>query len=246
VATLTLDRPESHNAMSAEMMDELSEAARRLGADPSVRAVVLTGAGRSFCAGADLAWMRQQFEAGAEERAAEARRLAEMLRALNQLPKPLIGRIQGQAYGGGLGLMAVCDVAIGADTCRFAFTEVRLGLIPATIGPYVAARMGEARARRVFFSGRRFDAEEAVELGLLARAVPPEHLDDAVEAELRPYLDAAPGAVAAAKAQLRSLGPRIDGETIEESVRRLVETWEGDEAREGVGAFFGRRAPQWK
>jgi methylglutaconyl-CoA hydratase len=189
--------------------------------------------------------MRRQFEAEPEERADEARRLAGMLRALNELPKPLIGRIQGQAYGGGLGLMSVCDVCVGAETARFAFTEVRLGLIPATIGPYVAARMGEARARRVFFSGRRFDAPEAVALGLLARSVPPEALDQAVDEEVAPYLSVAPGAVAAAKAQLRRLGPRIDEETVEDSVARLVHVWQGEEAKEGVGAFFGKRPPGW-
>jgi methylglutaconyl-CoA hydratase len=246
VATLTLDRPEAHNALSAGTMDALHAAADRLGADPAVRAVVLTGAGPSFCAGADLGWMRAQLEADAAARGVEARRLAHMLRALDALPKPLIGRVQGQAFGGGLGLMSVCDVCVGADHARFAFTEVRLGLIPATIGPYVVARMGAARARRVFCSGRRFDAEEAVALGLLARAVPAAALDGVVEAEVAPYLDAAPGAVAAAKAQIRALGPRIDEAVVEESVERLARVWTGEEARAGVAAFFDRRDPPWR
>ena len=245
VATLTLDRPDKHNSMSGAMIGELSDAAARLGRDPAVRVVILTGAGESFSAGADLGWMKAQIAAKGAERAREARRLAEMLGALNTLPKPLIGRVQGQAFGGGIGLISVCDVAIGAATARFALTETRLGLIPATIGPYVAARMGEAAARRVFMSGRRFDAAEAVELGLLARAVAPDALDAAVEDEVRPYLSTAPGAVAEAKALLRRLGPRIDEAVIAETIDALVARWESAEAGEGVSAFFERRKPRW-
>ncbi|WP_085047384.1 crotonase/enoyl-CoA hydratase family protein, partial [Brevirhabdus pacifica] len=237
---------ETHNALSAEMIAELTEAAARLGRDPATRVVVLTGAGGSFCAGADLGWMRAQLTAAPETRATEARRLAEMLRALNEMRKPLIGRIHGQAFGGGLGLMAVCDVALGADHARFAFTETRLGLIPATIGPYVLARMGEGRARRVFMSARRFDAAEAVRLDLLAASMPAEALDAAVEAEVTPYLATAPGAVAAAKRLARSMGPTIDDAVIAASVEALIEQWRGAEAPEGIAAFFEKRSPGWK
>lgn len=245
VARLTLNRVDKHNALSESLIADLHGAADRLGADPGVRAVVLSGNGTSFCAGGDLGWMRAQMEADAAARAAGARRLAMMLNALNTLPKPLIGRVQGQAFGGGVGLMSVCDVAVGVNTARFALTETRLGLIPATIGPYVVARIGEAAARRVFLSGRRFDAGEAVALGLLARAVPEAELDAAVEAEVAPYLACAPGAVARAKAQLRALGPRIDGTVIDDSISRLVAAWESDEAMEGIEAFFARRKPAW-
>jgi methylglutaconyl-CoA hydratase len=246
VATLTLDRAAKHNAMSAQMIAELHAAAGRLASDESVRVVVLAARGKSFCAGGDLDWMRAQLEAEPEARAREAGTLAHMLQALNTLPKPLIGRVHGNAFGGGIGLMSVCDVAIGADHARFALTETRLGLIPATIGPYVAARMGEARARRVFLSGQRFDAGEAVELGLLAQAVPEAELDAALEAEVAPYLACAPGAVARAKALLRGFGPRIDAEVIDESIAALAETWAGDEAPEGIAAFFEGRAPRWR
>ncbi len=246
VATLTLDRAAKHNAMSAQMIAELHAAAERLASDESVRVVVLAARGKSFCAGGDLDWMRAQLEAEPEARAREAGTLAHMLQALNTLPKPLIGRVHGNAFGGGIGLMSVCDVAIGADHARFALTETRLGLIPATIGPYVAARMGEARARRVFLSGRRFDAGEAVELGLLAQAVPEAELDAALEAEVAPCLACAPGAVARAKALLRGFGPRIDAEVIDESIAALAETWAGDEAPEGIAAFFEGRAPRWR
>ncbi|MFY0597347.1 MAG: crotonase/enoyl-CoA hydratase family protein [Cognatishimia sp.] len=245
VATLTLDRAEKHNAMSAEMMRELTEAAHALGADKSVRVVVLTGAGKSFCAGGDLGWMKEQMAADSETRFVEARKLAEMLQALNTMPKPLIGRLQGNAFGGGVGMASVCDVAIGVDSLTMGLTETRLGLIPATIGPYVLSRMGEAMARRVFMSARLFGAEEAVKLGLLAKAVPAETLDEAIEAEVVPYLTCAPEAVARAKKLARRLGPRIDDEVIDHTIRELVACWDGEEAKEGVGAFFEKRKAGW-
>ncbi|MCB2115002.1 MAG: crotonase/enoyl-CoA hydratase family protein [Rhodobacteraceae bacterium] len=245
VARLTLNRAEKHNALSAQMIAELTDAAGALGKDPAVRVVVLTGAGESFCAGGDLGWMRDQMAADGPTRAREATKLAMMLHALNTCPKPVIGRVQGNAFGGGVGLMAVCDVAVGITSARFGLTETRLGLIPATIGPYVLARMGEAMARRVFMSARLFGAEEAVTLGLLARVVAPERLDEAVEAEIAPYLSCAPGAVAAAKALARTMGPRIDESLIAHSIEALVERWEGAEAAEGIAAFFGKRPPVW-
>ncbi len=245
VARLVLNRVEKHNAMSARMIVELREAAAELAADDAVRVVVLTGAGKSFCAGGDLGWMQAQMAADAATRGDEAGKLAGMLGALNRLPKPLIGRVQGQAFGGGMGLISVCDVAIGVAGAKFGLTETRLGLIPATIGPYVLARMGEAMARRVFMSARLFDAEEAVLLGLLARAVAAEELDAAIEAEVAPYLACAPGAVASAKALALRLGGRIGAGDVDHSIAQLVERWESDEAREGVAAFFERRKPAW-
>lgn len=245
VATLTLDRAEKHNAMSAEMMRELTEAAKALGADTSVRVVILTGAGKSFCAGGDLAWMKEQMAADPDTRFVEARKLAEMLQALNTMPKPLIGRLQGNAFGGGVGIASVCDVAIGVESLTMGLTETRLGLIPATIGPYVLSRMGEAMARRVFMSARLFGADEAVTLGLLAKAVPEEALDEAIEAEVRPYLNCAPEAVARAKALARRLGPKIDDEVIDHTIGELVACWNGEEAKEGVSAFFEKRKADW-
>lgn len=246
VATLWLDRAQKHNALSAQMLDDLTRAADRLSRDRDVRVVVLAAEGTSFCAGGDLGWMRAQMDADAQTRRDGARQLANMLNALNLMPKPLIGRVQGNAFGGGIGMMSVCDVAIGADTARFGLTETRLGLIPATIGPYVLARMGEDRARRVFMSARLFGAEEARDLNLLARVVSPGDLDAAVEAEVVPYLSCAPGAVAAAKRLARDLGPRIDDEVIGMTIDRLVAMWEGDEAPEGIAAFFEKRKPRWQ
>lgn len=246
VCTLTLNRPDKHNAMSGQMLQELTLAAKRLATDETVRVVVLTGAGKSFCAGGDLSWMRQQMDADAETRGREARVLAEMLMALNTLPKSVIGALQGNAFGGGVGMASVCDVAIGADHLKMGLTETKLGLIPATIGPYVIARMGEAKARRVFMSARLFGADEAVELGLLAKAVPADQLAEAVEAEVSPYLNCAPGAVAAAKQLARDLGPRLDDAVIDHTIEALVERWEGEEAREGISAFFEKRKPGWQ
>ncbi|WP_420587213.1 crotonase/enoyl-CoA hydratase family protein [Ruegeria sp.] len=245
VATLTLDRADKHNAMSAQMIAELTQAAAQLGGDEAVRAVVLTGSGKSFCAGGDLGWMQDQMAADPATRFAEARKLAEMLQALNTMPRPLIGAVQGNAFGGGVGLAAVCDVAIGVETARMGLTETKLGLIPATIGPYVVARMGAARARRVFMSARIFEAAEAVELGLLAKAVPAPELDKAVEAEILPYLSCAPGAVAMAKGLVQSLSPTIDDQVIDQTIRALVDRWETAEAQEGISAFFDKRKPAW-
>lgn len=246
VATLTLHRPEKHNSMSARMISELTDAAATIAADRRLRAVVLTGEGESFCAGGDLAWMKEQFRADRATRIAEARHLANMLGALNTLPQPLIGKVNGQAYGGGMGMMSVCDIAIGADHAKFGFTETRLGLIPATISPYVIARMGEAMARRVFMSARLFDAAEAQSLGLLARVVSADDLDAAVEAEIKPYLGAAPGAVARSKRLTRMLGPEITQLKIEATIEALADAWDDAEAHEGVAAFFEKRKPSWK
>jgi methylglutaconyl-CoA hydratase len=245
VLTLRLTRPDKRNALSGRMIGELAHAAAAIAADGAVRAVVLAGEGRSFCAGADLGWMMAQIEADRATRMREARRLAELLCALNTLPKPLIGRVHGDAFGGGVGLMAVCDVTVAAEGARFGFTETRLGLIPATIGPYVVARLGEGAARRVFMSARLFGAEEAARLGLVARVAATDALDAAVEREVLPYLEAAPEAVGAAKALVRALGPRIDAATMEDTARRLADVWEGREAKEGIEAFLAKRRAPW-
>ncbi len=245
VATLTLARPDKHNAMSAQMLAELTRAAKALGEDDTVRCVILAAQGASFCAGGDLGWMRAQMDMDAATRAQEAGKLATMLGALNTLPKPLIGRVHGNAFGGGIGMACVCDVAIGAQGAKFGLTETRLGIIPATIGPYVLARMGEGRARRVFMSARLFDTAEAVDLGILSRMVAADDLDAAIESEVRPYLSCAPGAVAAAKKLARDLGPVIDQSAIELSIKALADRWNTAEAAEGIGAFFDKRKPAW-
>lgn len=245
VATVTLNRPDKRNALSAAMIADLTDLAAQLDGDVTLRAVVLTGEGSVFCAGGDLDWMRAQVEADRTKRMSEARKLARMFGALNALRAPLIAAIRGAALGGGAGLASVCDVALAETGTRFGFTETRLGLIPATIGPYVLARLGEGAARRVFMSSRIFGAEEAERLGLIARAVEPGGLEAAVAAEVEPYLSTAPGAVARAKVLARRLGPPIDEALIEATITALADAWETDEAREGIAAFLEKRAPPW-
>ncbi|MBO0906368.1 crotonase/enoyl-CoA hydratase family protein [Jiella sonneratiae] len=245
VCALTLDRPAKKNALSAAMMDELTDFAESAEADPAIRVVVLSGASGCFCAGGDLAWMMTQIEADRAGRMAEARRLAAMLRALNEMAVPLVARIEGVALGGGIGLASVADVAVADEETRFGFTETRLGLIPATIAPYVLARMGEGWARQVFMNARPFDGRHAARLGIVARAVPAAELDAAVEAEVAPYLALPRGAVGRAKRLARALGPVIDDAVIDATIARLADAWEAEEAREGIAAFLEKRQPRW-
>lgn len=247
VVYVALNRPDKRNAMSARMIAELTDMARTLGAAADTRAIVLSGSGPVFCAGADLGWMQTQIRADRAERMAEARKLAGMMQALNTMPVPLIGRIHGGAFGGGIGLACVCDTAVTGAETKFGLTETRLGLIPATIGPYVVARLGEGMARRIFMSGRVFGAEEARDLGLVAGiAADIAALDAAVEAAVAPYMAAAPGAVGRAKALVRRLGPVIDDTVIDDTIARLVDAWESEEAAHGAEAFFSRSKPRWQ
>jgi methylglutaconyl-CoA hydratase len=245
VATLTLARPEKHNTLSAAMIAELTAAAAHLGEDPLVRVVVLAATGASFCAGGDLQWMRAQIAADDATRRDAARALAMMLRALDRMPKPLIGRVQGAAYGGGVGILAVCDIAIGVAEAKFGLTETRLGLIPATISPYVVARIGVAAARRHMLGARLFDADEAHRIGLLGEVVGAHDLDAAVERAVLPFLSCAPGAVAASKALVHHLGQPIDDTLIEATIDQLVLRWQDPEATEGIAAFFEKRRASW-
>ena len=245
VVSLILNRPDKRNALSARMIAELTDFAETIGAAPATRAVILSGAGKMFCAGGDLEWMQAQIHADRATRMAEARKLAMMLSALNTMPAPLIGQIHGGAFGGGVGLAAVCDIALAQVGTRFGLTETRLGLIPATIGPYVIARLGEGHARRVFMSSRRFDAREAQTLDLIADVVAPEAVADRVEAEVTPYLSVSPTAVAAAKRLARSMGPPINPEIIDATITRLADTWETADAAEGIAAFLEKRPPSW-
>ncbi|MDX0518080.1 crotonase/enoyl-CoA hydratase family protein [Sinorhizobium medicae] len=246
VARVTLARPNKHNALSAAMIAEMIDVAGRLATDASVRAVILDAEGKSFCAGADLEWMREQFSADRATRISEATRLAMMLKALNGLPKPLIARVHGNAFGGGVGLISVCDTVICASGAQFGLTETRLGLIPATISPYVIARTGEAKARPLFMSARVFGAEEAKVAGFVTTIVDDSMLDGAVEAAVTAYLVAAPGAAGRAKRLARSLGLPITDAVISDTIEQLADVWETDEAREGVSSFFERRNPSWR
>lgn len=245
VARLTLSRPEKHNALSEEMLVKLTELGDEIAGRDDIRVVILDAVGPTFCAGGDLRWMQDQIAAGPDQRRAAAMTLAGMLERINTLPQPVIGRVQGNAFGGGVGMACVCDVTIAVEGARFGLTETKLGLIPATIGPYVLARMGEANARQVFMSSRIFDAEEARRLSIVSQVVAAEGLDAAIEAEVVPYLSCAPGAVAAAKAQVRDLGMPITPEVVAASIDRLVDRWDGTEAQQGLEAFFAKTPPPW-
>ena len=246
VAQVSLARAEKHNAMNAQMIAELSEAARWLTVQEDLRAVVLRAEGKTFCAGGDLGWMRDQAGKDRQGKLDEALTLARMLGLWNALPQPVIGRVQGAAYGGGLGLIAVCDHVITSDTARFALTETRLGLIPATIGPFVVAKLGEAFARQVFFNGAPIGPDLLLRAGMISRSLPAGELDDAVEAEVACYLGCAPGAVAAAKALCRRLVAQDPAAQAEMSAAALADRWEAPEAMAGIEAFFARKEPPWR
>lgn len=246
IAYVTLQRPDKHNAMNAQMIAELSDAARQIGGDATVRAVVLSGEGRTFCAGGDLGWMQDQAQKDRAGKMKEAGALAQMLGLWNTLPKPVIGRVHGAAYGGGIGLVAVCDVVVAAENTRFALTETKLGLIPATIGPFVVRRMGEAFARQVFFTGKPFDAAFLMRAGLVARSCSAEELDAAVEEEIQIILECAPGAVAAAKALCRTLAGTDPSDAAEFTANALADCWETEETQEGIAAFFAKQTPSWR
>ncbi|MDD9922406.1 MAG: crotonase/enoyl-CoA hydratase family protein [Boseongicola sp.] len=246
IATVTLNRPEKRNAMSGEMIKELAEVAARAASSDTIRALIMKAEGPAFCAGGDLGWMRDQMAADDDQRRQEATNLAEMLKSFNALPVPVIASVHGNAFGGGVGLMSVCDIVFAAEGTRFGLTETRLGLIPATIGPYVVARMGAAKARRVFFSSRIFDAQAAAELGLVSRVVAADDLEAEVEAEAVGYLDCAPGAVAAAKKLIFDIEAASESDKTLLTVEALVERWQTAEADEGTSAFFEKRPPNWK
>ena len=244
VAELILDRADKHNALNALMIKEIRQAVSEITSDESIKVVVLSAKGKSFCAGGDLNWMKQQAARDREGKIAESTELALMLRDLDQLAKPLIGRIQGSAYGGGVGMISVCDIAIATDTVKLALTETRLGLIPATIGPYVVRRLGEANARQVFMNGKRFDAAQAFKFGLISKIVDEQQLDNAIESEINAFLQCAPGAVADAKSLCIQLARNPDEDNLEMTANRLADRWQSREAQEGIDAFFaGTRAP---
>lgn len=246
IAWLWLNRPEKHNALNPQMIAELTEAAAMLGKDARVRAIVLGARGKSFCAGGDLEWMREQIDNPPEKRAREAKALADMLKALDTMPKPLVARIQGQAFGGGLGMISVCDSAIAIPGCRFALTETKLGLIPATIGPFVVRRLGEGHARRAFLTGRPFDSQEAMRIGLISALADADDLDEAVAREAGFALECAPGAVARAKALCLDLARTTHADEADYTAQKLAEAWQDPEAKAGISSFFARTPPPWK
>ena len=247
VATVWLNRPDVHNAFNERLIAALADAFTALGGDEAVRVVILRGRGANFCAGADLDWMRRAADFGPEENRRDAEALSEMLHALNSLPKPTIALVQGAAVGGGAGLVACADIAVAVRDARFAFTEVRLGLTPATISPYVIAKIGESAARRWFLTGERFDAVAAHGMGLVHELVgAAEDLETAARRITCSLLAAPPGALATTKALIATVkGRAIDEALRRETARIIAARRETAEAREGIAAFFDRRRPSW-
>jgi methylglutaconyl-CoA hydratase len=247
VATIWMNRPDRHNAFDETLIAELGDAFARLDADDAVRVIVLGGRGKSFSAGADLNWMRRAAAYGVEENLRDARALAAMLRAIDVARKPTLARIHGAALGGGTGLACACDVAIASTDASFATTEVRFGIIPATIGPYVVRAIGARMASRYFLSAERFGAEEARRIGMVHEVCAPDALDDRIAAMTKNLLVGGPRAQAAAKALLRSIAHRtIDAHVIEETAQAIAELRATAEAKEGIAAFLDKREPAWR
>lgn len=244
IARLTLSRPDRHNAFDEAMIADLTRTFLSLGDAEAVRVVVLNGAGESFCAGGDLGWMQRAAQKSEAENAADARALADMLYVMNACPKPVIGLVHGVCFGGGVGLMACCDMVVAAPDARFGLTEVRLGLIPATISPFVLAKTGVGPARRYFLTGERFGAEEARRIGLVheVRA----GLDAAAAPMIEAILSSSPEAIADTKALIRDVGGHpINDALMDTTAQRIAARRASAEGREGIAAFLQKRKPGW-
>lgn len=246
VGWIWLNRPEVHNAFDAALVLELTDAFTALDREQEIRVIVLAARGKSFSAGAQMQWMKQQGAASREENLADAQQLAKLFRTIDQSSKPTVARVQGAALGGGVGLVSACDIAIGASTAIFATTEVRLGLIPAVIGPYVMRAIGERQARRFFQTAERFDAATAQRIGLLHEAVEPERLDERVHAVIEALLAGAPLAQTEAKSLIAAIANRpVDERVIEDTAQRITARRADAEAAEGLSAFLEKRPAAW-
>lgn len=246
VARLTMNRPDIRNAFNEKLIGDICDTMGRLNSDANVRAIVLTGAGKAFSAGADLNMMKRAAGYSAAENKDDARRLAHMLSSIYHSPKPVVALVNGPAMGGGLGLVAACDIAIGADTAFFALSETRLGLIPAVISPFVIQAITVRRARRYFLTGERFDAATAADIGLLHKVVPADTLNDEMEAMLDELLCCGPGAQGLAKDLIRRVAYRPLGDAVmEETAGMIAKTRASDEGKEGIAAFLEKRKPNW-
>jgi methylglutaconyl-CoA hydratase len=247
VAEVWLNRPEVRNAFNDGVITELTEAFRALGEDADLRAIVLGGHGKAFCAGADLSWMRTMAGYSWDENHADAARLAEMLWTIYSCPMPVVGRIHGDCYAGGVGLAAVCDVLVAADGLNFCLSEARLGLLPATIGPYVVRALGEQASRRYFVTAERFTAAEARALGFVHELVAPAALDAKVAEIVALLVANGPAAVKACKRLVQDVAGRpIDPALRDDTARRIGDIRASAEGREGVAAFLGKREPGWR
>ena len=246
VATVWLNRPDVRNAFNETSIAELTHAFKALDADASVRAVVLAARGVAFCAGADLNWMKKMAGYSREENLADAAGLAAMLRAIHDCSKPVVARVQGDCYAGGMGLATACDIVVAADAANFCLSEVKLGLIPATISPYVIRAMGAQAARRYFITAERFSAAAAQRMGLVHECVPADALDDTVAGLLKSLLAASPDAVTAAKRLVNDVaGQSLTDALVQDTVVRIADIRASEQGREGVRSFLEKRKPSW-
>lgn len=246
VATITLNRPEKHNAFDDGLIAQLTHLFQQAGNDTAIRAVVLAANGKSFCAGADVAWMQRMANYSYDENLRDANALATMLHTLNTLPKPTIARVQGAAYGGAVGLIACCDMAIGSKMSKFCLSEVKLGLVPATISPYVIEAIGARLARRYFLSAEVFSSRRARRIGLLSESVTEEELDSTIDDIVSHILKNGPVAVAAAKQLISDVAQRpIDRELIAQTSACIAAIRTSDEGQEGLQSFLNKRKPNW-
>jgi methylglutaconyl-CoA hydratase len=247
IATIWMNRPDRHNAFDETLIAELDDAVQRLDNDPNARVIVLGGRGKSFSAGADLNWMRRAAGYGVEENLRDARALARMLRSIDRAQKPTIARVHGAALGGGTGLVCACDIAIATTDATFATTEVKFGIVPATIGPYVVRAIGERNARRYFLTAERLDADEARRIGMVHDVCAPDAIDARISALASTLLIGGPKAQAAAKQLIRTVSPRaVDDAMIEETAQCIANLRSTPEAAEGIAAFLERRQPAWQ
>jgi methylglutaconyl-CoA hydratase len=246
IARLWLNRPEQHNALAIALVAELAAALEALAADDAVRVVVLGGRGPSFCAGADIGAMKAAASASFEDNVAEAERLGAMFLALASLPKPIVGRIHGSVFGGGVGLACACDIAVGAEDARFGLTEVRLGILPALISPYVIRRLGDVHARELMLTGERFGAAHALRVGVLQHVVPAAELDAKVDERVAALLEGGPTAQRHVKQLLERWAASNWPEYSASLPRTLAQVRAGAEAKDGLAAFFEKRNPKWK
>jgi methylglutaconyl-CoA hydratase len=246
VARVWLNRPEQHNALADALVSELAAVLAGLAADATVRVVVLGGRGASFCAGADLGAMQAQAGASFEQNVADAQRLGALFALLADMPRPVIGRIHGSVFGGGVGLACACDIAVASDEARFGLTEVRLGILPALISPYVIRRLGDARARELMLTGERFGAADALRVGIVHHVVPASELDGMVEDRIAALLEGGPAAQRRIKELLERFADSTWQEYRDSLPRTLAEVRAGAEAKDGLAAFFEKRKPVWK
>ena len=246
VATVTLNRPKAHNAFDDALVALLTSTLEGLGARYDVRVVVLTGRGKSFSAGADLAYMKRAAGFSEAENIVDARAVARLLMVLGGLPKPTVALVQGPAYGGGVGLVSACDIAIAADSAAFALTEVRLGLIPAVISPFVVRAIGDSHSRRYMLTGERFDAETALRIGLVHEVVPAKALEDRGEEVVQTLLKCSPDAQRRAKSLIDTVSGRpIDDALADDVARRIAAARASEDGKEGIAAFLEKRPPKW-